>query len=208
MKLPDLRTFTQAGGKLAPELHREFAEYAQANGKRFVVMYGQTEATARMSYLPPERSLEKYGSIGIAIPGGKLELIDVNGQPITEPDVVGEMMFHGAHGTLITGDMAKMDADGYFFVVGRKKRFLKLFGNRVNLDETDRLVKRQFPDLDCASTGTDEKLRIYITDESKLDEVKHFLADTTHLNLSAFEARYIPEIPKNEAGKTLYKELP
>jgi hypothetical protein len=62
--------------------------------------------------------------------------------------------------------------------------------------------------LDCASTGTDEKLRIYITDESKLDEVKHFLADTTHLNLSAFEARYIPEIPKNEAGKTLYKELP
>jgi acyl-coenzyme A synthetase/AMP-(fatty) acid ligase len=227
MKLPDLRTFTQAGGKLAPELHREFAEYAQANGKRFVVMYGQTEATARMSYLPPERSLEKYGSIGIAIPGGKLELIDVNGQPITEPDVVGEMMFHGPnvtlgyaekgedlalgderHGTLITGDMAKMDADGYFFVVGRKKRFLKLFGNRVNLDETDRLVKRQFPDLDCASTGTDEKLRIYITDESKLDEVKHFLADTTHLNLSAFEARYIPEIPKNEAGKTLYKELP
>ncbi|MCC8121421.1 MAG: AMP-binding protein, partial [Oscillospiraceae bacterium] len=70
MKLPDLRTFTQAGGKLAPELHKEFAEYAQQTGKHFVVMYGQTEATARMSYLPYEKSLEKYGSIGIAIPGG------------------------------------------------------------------------------------------------------------------------------------------
>lgn len=227
MKLPDLRTFTQAGGKLAPELHKEFAEYAEANGKHFVVMYGQTEATARMSYLPYDKSLEKYGSIGVAIPGGKLELIDVNGNVITEPEVVGEMVYRGPNvtlgyaqcgedlikederqGTLVTGDMAKMDADGYFFVVGRKKRFLKLFGNRVNLDEIDRLVKRSFPDLDCASTGTDELLKIYITDESKLDEVKKFLAETTHLNSSAFAACYIPEIPKNEAGKTLYKDLP
>ncbi len=227
MKLPDLRTFTQAGGKLAPELHKEFAEYAQQTGKHFVVMYGQTEATARMSYLPYDKSLEKYGSIGIAIPGGRLELIDVNGETITQPGVVGELMYHGPNvtlgyaeqgedlakgdergGVLVTGDMAKMDEDGYFFVVGRKKRFLKLFGNRVNLDEIDRMVKQRYPDLDCASTGTDQQLKIYLTDESKLDEVKKFLSDTTHLNPSAFAACYIPEIPKNESGKTLYKELP
>jgi acyl-coenzyme A synthetase/AMP-(fatty) acid ligase len=88
MDLPALRTMTQAGGKLSPELHRKFAEYAQANGKKFVVMYGQTEATARMSYLPAEKSLEKYGSMGIAIPGGEFSLIDVEGNGIKEPEVV------------------------------------------------------------------------------------------------------------------------
>ena len=71
MELPSLRTLTQAGGKLSPELHKEFAEYAKEKGIHFFVMYGQTEATARMSYLPWQKSIEKYGSMGIAIPGGK-----------------------------------------------------------------------------------------------------------------------------------------
>ena len=68
MELPSLRYMTQAGGKLSPELHKKFAEYARDNGKKFVVMYGQTEATARMAYLPADKALEKYGSMGIAIP--------------------------------------------------------------------------------------------------------------------------------------------
>ncbi|NLG32148.1 MAG: AMP-binding protein, partial [Syntrophomonadaceae bacterium] len=75
MNLPALRTMTQAGGKLSQELHKKFAEYALETGKKFVVMYGQTEATARMSYLPHDKSLEKCGSIGVAIPGGKFSLI-------------------------------------------------------------------------------------------------------------------------------------
>ena len=93
MDLPSLRTFTQAGGKLSPELHKEFAEYAMEKGKHFVVMYGQTEATARMAYLPYEKALEKYGSMGIAIPGGKFTLADVNGNAITEPEVVGAVSY-------------------------------------------------------------------------------------------------------------------
>jgi len=72
MNLPSLRTMTQAGGKLLPDLHRKFVEWCQETGRQFIVMYGQTEATARMAYLPAERSLEKYGSMGIAIPGIKL----------------------------------------------------------------------------------------------------------------------------------------
>lgn len=71
----NLRT-DQAGGKLLPELHKKFAEYAEQTGKKFVVMYGQTEATARMSYLPPEKCLEKVGSMGVAIPGGRFFLIN------------------------------------------------------------------------------------------------------------------------------------
>ena len=106
-----------------------------------------------------------------------------------------------------TGDMAKYDADGYFYIVGRKKRFLKIFGNRVNLDETERLIKTYYPDFECACTGTDDAMKIFITDETKLKEVQTFVADKTHLNFAAFHVEYIETIPKNDAGKTLYSEL-
>ena len=226
-KLPSLRTMTQAGGKILPALHQKFAEYARREGKNFVVMYGQCEATARMSYLPPERALDKVGSMGIAIPGGRFSLIDVDGGEITEPDVTGELVYDGAnvtlgyaecaedlskgderHGRLVTGDMAKRDADGFYYVVGRKKRFLKIFGNRVNLDETERLIKGAFPDLDCACGGVDDKMKIFITDETRMQVVRDFVVEKTHLNFTAFDVRPIVSIPKNESGKTLYSELP
>lgn len=227
MDLPDLRYMTQAGGKLSPELHKEFAQWAMERGKKMIVMYGQTEATARMAYLPAEMSLAKYGSMGKVIPGGKFLLIDVEGNVIEEPEVVGELVYEGPNvtlgyatcredlakgdernGRLVTGDMAKRDADGYYFIVGRKKRFLKIFGNRVNLDEIDQLIKQQYEGIDCASTGVDDKMKTYITDESLTAEIKQFLSAKTHLSESAFSVVYIPEIPKNEAGKTLYKDLP
>lgn len=227
MDLPSLRTFTQAGGKLSPELHKEFAEYAMEKGKHFVVMYGQTEATARMAYLPYEKALEKYGSMGIAIPGGKFTLADVNGNAITEPDVVGELIYEGENvtlgyatqrkdlengdernGRLETGDMAKMDTDGYFYIVGRKKRFLKLFGNRINLDEIERMVKKEFDGLDVATAGTDAQMLVFITDEALLDNVGRMIAERTHINSHAIKVKYISQIPRNEAGKTLYKLLP
>lgn len=227
MDLPDLRYMTQAGGKLSPELHREFAEWAKERGKKFIVMYGQTEATARMSYLPAERSIEKYGSMGIAIPGGRFSLIDVEGNEIKEDGQIGELVYEGPNvtlgyaqcredlkkgdergGRLVTGDMAKRDSDGFYYIVGRKKRFLKIFGNRVNLDEIDRLVKTRFEGLDCASAGTDDRMKTFITDENYLDEVRRYLSETTHLSESAFDVRYISEIPKNESGKPLYKNLP
>ena len=226
-KLPSLRTMTQAGGKILPALHQKFAEYAQREGKNFVVMYGQCEATARMSYLPPERALDKVGSMGIAIPGGRFSLIDVDGREITEPDVTGELVYDGAnvtlgyaecaddlakgderHGRLVTGDMAKRDADGFYYVVGRKKRFLKIFGNRVNLDETERLIKGHFQNMDCACGGVDDKMKIFITDDAQVQSVRDFVVEKTHLNFTAFDVRPIGSIPKNESGKTLYSELP
>lgn len=226
-KLPSLRTLTQAGGKILPTLHQKFAEYAKREGKNFVVMYGQCEATARMSYLPPERALDKVGSMGIAIPGGRFSLIDVDGRAINEPDITGELVYDGAnvtlgyaecaddlskgderHGRLVTGDMARRDTDGFYYIVGRKKRFLKIFGNRVNLDETERLIKGAFPDLDCACGGIDDKMTIFITDETQVQSIRDFVAEKTHLNFTAFDVRPIVSIPKNESGKTLYSELP
>ena len=214
-KLPSLRTMTQAGGKILPALHQKFAEYAQREGKNFVVMYGQCEATARMSYLPPERALDKVGSMGIAIPGGRFELID------------GELVYYGdnvtlgyaecaedlakgdaRHGRLETGDMARVDDEGFYYIVGRKKRFLKIFGNRVNLDETERLIKGAFHGIDCACGGVDDKMKVFIIDQELVQAVRDFVAEKTHLNFTAFDVQYLAAIPKNASGKTLYSELP
>lgn len=226
MELPSLRTMTQAGGKLIPELHKKFAEYASENKKNFVVMYGQCEATARMGYLPPEKAIEKCGSMGIAIPGGKFHLVDVNGGVISEPFVTGELVYEGENvtlgyaecgedlikederkGILQTGDMAQFDREGYYYIVGRKKRFLKIYGNRVNLDEIDRMIKGRFDNIDCASAGVDDHMYIFVTDAAFADAVKEFVVFKTKLNSAAFKTVVIDEIPKNDSGKTLYKEL-
>lgn len=225
MKLPSLRTMTQAGGKILPELHEKFAEYAVENGKNFVVMYGQCEATARMGYLPPEKAVEKKGSMGIAIPGGKFHLIDVDARDITTPFTTGELVYEGKnvtlgyaecgedlakgderHGILETGDMAQFDEDGYYFIVGRKKRFLKIYGNRVNLDEIDRMIKGKFS-IEAASAGVDDHMYLFVTDERMAKPVKDFVVEKTKLNPAAFQTIVLPEIPKNDSGKTLYKEL-
>lgn len=225
MELPSLRTMTQAGGKLLPELHEKFAAYAQENGKKFVVMYGQCEATARMGYLPPERAIEKKGSMGIVIPGGKFRLIDADGNEITEPLITGELVYEGKNvtlgyaergedlvkgdernGILETGDIAQFDEDGFYYIVGRKKRFLKIYGNRVNLDEIDRMVKGEFG-IDAAAGGIDDHMYIFVTEEGYADLIRAFLAGKTGLNPVAFKVLVINEIPKNDAGKTLYQEL-
>ena len=226
MELPTLTTLTQAGGKLLPELHRAYAQWCEKTGRQFIVMYGQCEATARMAYLPWEQSLTKIGAMGIPIPGGSFELVDENGALITEPNTTGELRYRGANvtlgyattgedlirgddfgGVLDTGDMAQVDEDGYYTVVGRKKRFLKLFGNRVNLDEVERMLKAQFPGVDIACAGRDDRLLLFATDEAALPGMRAYIAEKTGLNISGFVTVPIAAIPQNESGKTLYKEL-
>lgn len=225
MKLPSLRTMTQAGGKITPELHEKFAAYAAEQGKKFVVMYGAAEATSRMGYLPSERAVEKKGSMGIPIPGGKFILVDADGKEITEPRVTGELVYEGKNvtlgyaengedlilgderqGRLETGDMAQFDEDGYYYVIGRKKRFLKIYGNRVNLDEVDRMIKGEF-EIEVASSGVDDHLYIFVTEEKYAEPVREFIVNKTKLNMAAFKVIVIDEIPKNDSRKTLYKEL-
>lgn len=231
MDLPSLKTMTQAGGKLSLELHRRFAAYAENTGRNFIVMYGQTEATARMSYLPAADALKKPGSIGIAVPGGTFRLMETEqGKPkeIVEPLTEGELFYEGANvtlgyakakadllkgderkGCLFTGDMAVRDRDGFYYITGRKKRFLKILGNRVNLDEAEQLLKNRYPNLECACSGRDDQMDIYIAGELKPPEeqIRHFLSEKTKLNPSVFRIHMISEIPKNGAGKILYGEL-
>lgn len=226
MDLPALRTLTQAGGKLDPELHRAFAAYADAHGKKFVVMYGAAEATARMGYLPPQYALEKVGAMGIAIPGGRFELVDETGRCITAADTVGELVYYGAnvtlgyamsgadlvrgderHGRYETGDLARRDADGYYTIVGRKRRFLKMFGKRTNLQEVEHILRQHFGEIEVACAGIDDNLYIFVTQEEFVPEIVPFLSAKLGLHHSALTARCLAEIPKNASGKTVYRAL-
>lgn len=228
---PHLKTMTQAGGKLPYALHREFAEYAAENGKKFIVMYGQTEATARMGYLPWQDALSRCGSMGIAVPGGKFRLIEADGREIEEAGVTGELVYEGKNvmmgyaedrndlsrgddcgGILFTGDMAKRDEEGFYYIEGRKKRFLKLYGNRISLDGTERLLKQNFGNCEFACTGNDEGMNIFAApagaeEEPGKEEILLFLERKTRLPGRLFRVVMTEKIPRNEAGKVQYKKL-
>ena len=224
MNLPSLRYLTQAGGKLPKELAEEFIQTCKRKNMKFIVMYGQTEATARMAYLPWEHAESHAASIGIAIPGGEFWLADPEGAPILEPETTGELVYRGPnvtlgyaenrfdlckpdenHGELRTGDMAKRDAKGFYYIVGRKKRFLKLFGSRVSLDEVEGLLNRA--GIPCACAGVDDRLDVYITDGSLLGQAERFIKEHTAINPNGFQLHVIEEIPRNDSGKVLYSAL-
>lgn len=187
-------------------------------------MYGQTEATARMSYLPWEKASEKYSSIGIAIPKGEFSLEDEGHHPVTESRVDGELVYKGPNvslgyaecredlrkndenkGILHTGDIARRDEDGFYYITGRMKRFIKIFGNRVNLDATEQILKEIT--THCACVGVDDKLTVFTTDKDKVEDIKELLVKKTGINIRAFSVRVIDSIPKNSSGKIQYTQL-
>jgi acyl-coenzyme A synthetase/AMP-(fatty) acid ligase len=221
---PDLRHSTQAGGKLEADLCAEVADTYERQGRRFYAMYGQTEATARIAYLPWADARAKAGSIGRAIPGGRLWLEDPSGTVITEPDRVGELMYAGDNvslgyaehytdlakgdefgGVLRTGDLAVCDRDGYYSIVGRLKRFIKLFGSRVSLDELEQLVRTA--GFECACTGQDDKLTIHVVGCGVADLVANHVADQTGIHRSAIAVIEVAQIPVGASGKVQYAAL-
>ena len=224
---PELEIITQGGGKLSEELYLEFANYASNTGKKFIPTFGMTECTARMAGLAPELALEKVCAIGHAIPGGRLFLADENGTEIApnEIEATGEMGFEGPgvtlgyaecrddlqkgderFGRILTGDIAKRDASGVYFIQGRKTRFLKLLGFRINLDECEKLIKSEFL-TDNACVGNDEKMIIYVEKQGIANQIPAFLSKQTGIGKPAFTAKEIVALPRSPAGKVLYSEL-
>lgn len=224
MKLPFLRTMIQAGGKLNAKIVAEYVAKSGAVGKKFIVMYGQTEASPRMSYLPWNDAKDRPNSIGIPIPGGQFTLMDVNDKVINEPNKDGELVYYGKnvslgyaenradltkgdenHGVLHTGDIAHKDTEGFYYITGRIKRFVKLYGNRVNLDATEQLLKSVTQDVACI--GIDDKLTIFVTDNSKTNLIKDMLINKTGINIKAFNIQIIEKIPVRDSGKIDYQKL-
>lgn len=212
MELPFLRSFTQAGGRLDERLVRLFGEYAKEHHKQFYVMYGQTEASPRMSYIPPEQLLEKSASIGITIPGGSFELDSETNELIYKgPNV---MMGYAEtlddlgkadelHGILHTGDTAEVDQDGFYSITGRLKRFIKLFGLRINLDEVEKRLEKD-THAAVACTGNDDRLIVVVESESIKPAVQECLDSVYKLHKTAFRIRVVEAIPRMKNGKVDY----
>lgn len=225
MELPDLRTLSQGGGKLTDAMFRWLAEYADKSGKRFIASFGTTETSARMACLPAELALSKTGSIGRPIPEGKLFLIDEKGAVLTEPVAEGEMCYKGPNvtmgyavckedlmkgdefqGVYHTGDLARRDEDGCYYVTGRLSRFLKLLSYRVSLDQSERLIQQEFG-IECACSGTDQRMNVYITDARRKADVLDFISTKTGLFKDLFKIFVVPEILRNDSGKVQYKAM-
>ena len=221
----ELKIIAQGGGKLSDELFGIVAKYAVKYGKRFFATFGTSETTARLAYLNPDKALEKIGSIGKAIPCGEMLLVDEFGNYITDVEAEGELVYRGPNVTLgyahkredlakkderngeyFTGDIARRDAEGYYYVQGRKGRFLKVYGYRVGLDECETILKNRY-ESDFACTGTDERLAIYHTNDVEDIEIRKFMSEKTGIQISAFYSERIDFIPRNENGKINYGEL-
>jgi len=221
MDLPNLKIITQGGGKLTPEMWNNLAQYAKEKGKQFIATYGQSECTARMAYLPADLALSKVCSIGIAEPGGKLSIIDNDGNETFDGEATGEMVYRGEnvtlgyatcqedlmkgdenYGVMHTGDLAHRDEDGCYFIVGRLKRFLKIFGLRIGLDEVENMIKEEYK-TDCYCKGDDEKLVVLVTDKNIMDRLPTFIEEKTHLFHKNIEVQLVDSILRNEAGKVI-----
>jgi long-chain acyl-CoA synthetase len=210
-----LQTLTQAGGRLDERHIRQMLGVAQARGWRFFVMYGQTEATARISYVPFERLGDKVGSVGIAIPDGSLTIDEDSGELIySGPNVMlgyaesREDLARGdeLRGVLRTGDQARFDADGYAYITGRLKRFLKLFGKRFNLDDVESIVSRQFA-LPVACFGSDDLLQIALEGTDDPDQARDTVCKLFDLPRTAVSVAAVSELPRTANGKLNYQAL-
>jgi len=215
MELPYLKTLTQAGGRLDQRLVHLYGEHAQRTGKRFYIMYGQTEASPRMSYVPADKTLEKSETIGIPIPGGQFEIDAETSELIYRgPNVMMgyaeslEDLAKGdeCDGMLYTGDTAQIDNDGYYTITGRMKRFVKLFGLRINMDDVEKKIEAATLQS-TACVGNDDKLIVVIEAEHVKDKVKQVLEHTYKLHHSAYKIEQIDAIPRMSNGKIDYKAL-
>ncbi|WP_030547352.1 AMP-binding protein [Streptomyces albus] len=221
VELPSLRYFTQAGGRLPTERVERYAAEADRRGVRFYVMYGQTEATARMAYLPPELLSAKPGSIGRAVPGGTLYLKDEQGARIAAAGRTGRLHYEGpnvmqghangrgdlAHGdqlggVLDTGDLAYVDEDGCYYIAGRSGRFVKLSGVRYDLDELEQGLTRS--GITCACGGSDEELAVAVEDAALARLAKQTLRRTFRVDPTQVRIVVVPRISRTASGKIAY----
>nr|WP_091091483.1 AMP-binding protein [Micromonospora nigra] len=214
MDLPHLRYVTQAGGRLAPDRVRRLAELGRRAGWRLFVMYGQTEATARMAYLPPELAEDHPAAIGVPVPGGAFELAPVADQP--DP-AVGELVYTGpnvmlgyAEGpgdlalgrtvdVLRTGDLARRTPEGLYEIVGRRSRFAKILGLRVDPQRVEALLDRHGVAATCV--GGDDDLVVAVVGTPDERRVRRLVADEVGLPPHAVRVLALAELPRLASGK-------
>jgi acyl-CoA synthetase (AMP-forming)/AMP-acid ligase II len=222
-RLPTLRYVTQAGGKLDSRLATEFARRAQAEGWQLFIMYGQTEAGPRMSYVPPEDVGQWYHSIGRPVNGGTFRLIDAAGEEITRAGEPGELIYEGPNvmlgyaltrsdlgnpagpAVLKTGDIAERLENGYYRITGRASRFIKLFGLRISLDEVENTLRAE--GHRTYASGTDERLVVFLMDGADPAALRTQIAQRYQWPERVVEVEPLEAVPLLPSGKVDYREL-
>ena len=223
--VPDsVRTFTQAGGALDLRVQTKIREWATQRGGQFFVMYGQTEASPRMATLQHADHSRKAGSVGVALAGGQFSIVGENGAALPA-EAVGTVVYEGPNvmlgyamsradlgkgdemsGRLETGDLGRLDAEGFLYLTGRTKRFAKIAGYRLGLDEIEKELFAVCP-VACLDLG--EKIAVAHEQESEtaLKARVRELADTYKVPSSSFALRKIAQIPRAASGKIDYARL-
>lgn len=213
---PSLRYITQAGGKLSNDLILKFSEYSAAQNIDFFVMYGATEATARMSFLDPKQLKNKLGSIGRPLKSGRF-IIDTGTSELQYcgPNVFGgyseslyDLSTFDEMNCLKTGDLATIDNDGYYFITGRIKRIVKLFGLRINLDEMEQYLSNELGNSVKCIGIEDKKIGVFYCDPNLNDtNIIEILTGTFKIHISTVAMFKIDEFPITPNGKTDYNAL-
>lgn len=214
LKIPTLKYITQAGGHLDEEVKRYFLNDAKKNNYKFIVMYGQVEATSRISYVPFEKLEEKFKSAGKSIPGGKLSICPENDEIIYQGPNVCLGYAHSFKDLekgdenklkLRTGDLGSMDSDGYIFISGRKNREAKLFGHRVNLDEIEKILNDQ--GYKCLCISKKNKLYIFNLNKNNNDDIVDYLKKKIKINSNFLILKKLDTPPISSSGKIIYSHL-
>ena len=224
--LPSLRYLSQAGGKLTPAGITYLQRIVSEKGLSCFLMYGQTEATARMSYLPPEHFSTKMESIGRPIPNGKFSILAEDGGSVVRPFNKGELVYNGPNvalgyasdrtdlargdewkGQLYTGDIAYRDEDDFYYIAGRLKRFLKLYGNRVSLDEIEQHLHNSFKECQFICSGKDDCLKVAYVGNLSENQVISCITQQFSINRLSIKCILISEFPRLINGKIDYRSL-
>jgi len=219
-ELPDLEVITQAGEKMSEELYSYLTEYACKNGVRFYPMYGQTEATARMTCMEWNKNRDKFGSVGKSISGGKINILDSENNYISMPKKVGQIVYEGENvalgycenvedlskgnewrNILFTGDMGFIDEDGYLYVIGRNDKYIKLAGNRINIQEIQNILERKFKE--CIFDVKFDKKKVFVLYEGEIsnEEVLDYISKYMGFSKNIYKIIKIKEIPILASGK-------
>ena len=224
IKIKSLKYLTHAGGKLENDKLKEIIKFCKKNNLKFFSMYGQTEASPRISYLNPEFSKKKIGSIGKGIPGSKMYIINNTGKKILKPFVEGEIICEGKNVfmgyskdyndlknaneenyKLKTGDLGYFDKNGFFYITSRISRIAKIFGNRVDLGALESLMSQKSYKVACLS---DNKI-VFIFIEKKYNKTNliNTISKITNLNVNSFELIKLKYLPRTANKKISYNEL-